>query len=452
MNFNVLFVTLHSWRCYWITVALLVLIFGFVPSSVAENSPTDIFLNQETGRVQQPLPEEMAELTLRDAVQFALLHNPELAAFAKEKRALKGITLQAGLLPNPELLFDIEDMGTRANSPGARFTSIRISQLIEIGGKRSARSRAASLGQEQAVQIYETKRLDLITQVANVFTDVLVGQERLRIADESKALAQKVVNTAMKRVQAGKAPPIEETKAKVAFATTKIELKQAQRELVVARKQLTLLWGNPMPKFKYALGNLESFVAIPDFSVLVARLRVNPTVLGSRINLEQRKALLELEKARRIPDITVNAGVRRYAHPHDTTALFAFSMPLPLFNRNQGNLLAAHQRVDKAMDDWAATDLQLRTLLMQAYEGLTAADNEIGTLRDEILPGAKAAFGIAQRGYELGKFGFLELLDAQRTLFQNRALYLRALVNYQRLVNEMERLIAAPIDSSLKSD
>lgn len=165
-------------------------------------------------------------------------------------------------------------------------------------------------------------------------------------------------------------------------------------------------------------------------------------------NLEQRRALLTLEKARRIPDVTIGAGIRRYGSgiTNDTTALVSLSIPLPLFDRNQGNVIAAHQRVDRAIDEQATIDLQLKTLLIQAYEALVAADNEIRVLRDEVLPGARETFRMASRGYELGRFNFLELLDAQRTLFLNQTLYLTALLSYQRLVNEIERLVAEPIN------
>ncbi len=389
---------------------------------------------------------DSATLTLQDAIQLALQYNPELSVFAREIDALAGITIQAGLLPNPQLEMNAEDLSTSSNSPGARFASIRISQLIEIGGKRSARTNAASLGQARADQDYAARKLDLIAQVANNFTHVLTGQARLLLAEEGLGLAQKVVDTVIKRVQAGKAPPIEETRAKVALATANIALEQAKRDLTATRKQLALLWGHAIPKFQQALGDLESFVVIPSFDMLSERIDANPAMLSSKINLQQREALLVLEKAQRIPDVTLNAGIRRYAHPHDTTALVGFSIPLPLFNRNQGNLLAAHQRVDQAMDEWAATDIRLKTLLAQAYEALTAADYEISLLQNEILPGAKEAFKVARRGYELGRFGFLEMLDAKRTLFQNQTLYLNALANYQRLVNEIERLIAEPIE------
>jgi cobalt-zinc-cadmium efflux system outer membrane protein len=186
---------------------------------------------------------------------------------------------------------------------------------------------------------------------------------------------------------------------------------------------------------------------------LEIRLQQNPLALRSLKNLEQRQALFTLEKARRIPDITVNAGITRYhddvskgIRVNDTAAMVGISIPLPLFDRNQGNLIAAQQRINRAIDEQAATDLQLKALLTQAYELLIAADAQIGKLRDEILPGARETFRMASRGYELGRFGFLELLDAQRTLFQNQTLYLQALANYQRLINEVERLIAGPME------
>ncbi|MEK6596342.1 MAG: TolC family protein, partial [Pseudomonadota bacterium] len=116
-------------------------------------------------------------------------------------------------------------------------------------------------------------------------------------------------------------------------------------------------------------------------------------------------------------------------------------------DRNQGNLKDAYQRVDKAVDEQMATELRLKTELTQSYETMSAVWNEINILRNEILPGAKSAFHVTRRGYELGKFGLLEMLDAQRILFQNQLLYVRALANYQRLVNDIERLIAGPIDS-----
>ncbi|MBX9896235.1 MAG: TolC family protein [Nitrosomonas sp.] len=400
------------------------------------------------------------DLTLRDAVNLALLHNPELAAFSKEIRALEGATLQAGLLRNPELMVNVENLGNIQKLSGdinssesvskeivQQLTTIRVSQLFELGGKRAARVNAASLGEELAAKDYETRRVEMIARVANVFTEVLAAQERFRLAEETMQVAQNVVNTVTKRVLGGKVPPIEETRVKVGLSTTRIELEQAQRDLTSARKRLALLWNSSFPQFNKALGNLESLIAPPNFQALETRILDNPMALRAMKNIEHRKALVEVQQTRRIPDLTLNAGVVHHALLGGSTAVAGLMVPLPLFDRNQGNLKEAYERVDKAVDEQTAMELRLKTELAQSYEAMSAAWNEINILRDEVLPGAKDAFNVTRRGYELGKFGLLELLDAQRVLFQNQLLYVRALANYQRLVNDIERLIAMPIDS-----
>ena len=432
----------------WIPDGLLILVLSCSPQAIAEGTALNTPFEENLEQSSSSQINEKNDLTLRDVVHLMLQNNPELASFSKEVRALEGIKIQAGKYKNPELAVESEDINanTRPNTRAAQFTTIRFSQLIELGGKRSARINAASISQELADSNYESKRLELIARVANIFTRVLAGQERLRLAEESIQLANKVVNSAAKRVEAGKAPPIEETKARIAFSTTSIELEQTRRELSSTRKQLSLLWGNPSPQFGRVLGNLESRVEIPSFEVLEQRLDKNPITLHSIKNIEQHKALVEIEKLRRIPDITVGAGVRRYTGADETTAIVNVSIPIPLFDFNQGNLQAANQRVGKAIDEQAATDLQLRSELTKAYEALSAAQNEISVLHDDVLPGAKSSFDIANKGYELGRFSFLEMLDAQRTLFQNQILYVRALTNYHHLINEIERLTASPID------
>jgi len=400
------------------------------------------------------------DLTLRDAINLALLQNPELAAFGKEMRALEGATLQAGLLKNPELVANVENAGNIQKLKGdinsaegvaqevvQQLTTIRIYQLIELGGKRAARTNAALLGEELAGRDYEAKRIEIIARVAGVFIEVLAAQERLRLAEETQRVAKSVVTTVSERVQGGKVAPIEETRVKIGLSTTRIEQEQAQRDLIGARKRLALLWNSVTPQFNKAVGNLESVVTPPELHVLEERVLANPLAIRALKNVEHRKALLKVEQTRAIPNLTVSAGAVHHAQLGGTTAIASVAIPLPLFDRNQGSIKEAYQRIDKAVDEQAATELRLKTELAQAYEMLLASWNEISILRDEIIPGAKNAFSVMRRGYELGKFGLLELLDSQRVLFQNQVLYVRALANYQRLANDIERLIAAPIDS-----
>ncbi|SDW22051.1 TolC family protein [Nitrosomonas communis] len=452
------------WRYLLMHYALL-LIFILVISNyssqvIASNDSISNHSDNFSSYLAPLFPDRKNDLTLQDAVNLALQHNPELAAFVKEMNALEGATLQAGLLRNPELSVNVENVGNiqklqgDINSPDAltkevvqQVTTIRIGQLIELGGKRAARVNAALLGEELAARDYESKRVELIARVANVFTEVLAGQERLKLAEEAKELARNVLDTVILRVQTGKVPPIEETRAKVGLSTARIELEQAQRDLVSARKRLALMWDSAAPQFDKVLGILETSIAPPDFQLLQERVLENPVALRAIKNIEHRKALVEVEQTRRVPNLTLSAGVVHHAQLGGNTAVAGLVVPLPLFDRNQGNLKEAYQRVGKAEDEKIAIELRLKTELAQSYEAMSAAWNEINILRDEILPGAKSAFNVMRRGYELGKFGLLELLDAQRVLFQNQMLYVRVLGNYHRLINDIERLIAAPIDS-----
>ena len=418
------------------------------PAYAADSSGSAIMPPVSSAKTAASLPAEPENnITIQEVINLMLQHNPELSSFYREVQALEGTKIQAGKFKNPEFTIEAEDINKQSTGI-QRFTTFRINQMIETGGKRVARAHAASIGQEIADRNYEAKRLELIARIANTFTDVLAAQERVHLAEENMQLAQKVVNSAARRVEAGKAPPIEETKSRVSLSTASIELVQTQRDLASMRKQLSLLWGESSPRFGKALGSLEIPVTLPPLEVLEQRIQNNPAILRSTKNIEQRKALLELEEARRIPDVTLGAGVRRYLFTDETTAVLNFTVPIPVFDRNQGNLIEAHQRISKAIDEQAAINLQFNMDLVRSYEALTASQNEITTLRNEVIPGAVSAFNTANRGYELGRFSFLEMLDAQRTLFQNKVLYVRALANYQRLVNEIERLTAGPIEGT----
>jgi cobalt-zinc-cadmium efflux system outer membrane protein len=316
-----------------------------------------------------------------------------LAAFSKEMRALEGATLQAGLLRNPELSVNVENIGNIQKLSGdlnsadsvaqevvQQLTTIRIGQLIELGGKRAARVNAALLGEDLAAKDYEIRRVEIIARVANVYTEVLAAQERLRLAEETRQVAQNVVNSVTERVQGGKVAPIEETRVKVGLSTTRIEYEQAQRDLISARRRLALLWDSASPQFNKALGNLEILIPPPSFQMLEERVLKNPMALRAMKNIEQRKALLEVEQTRRIPNLTINAGVVHHAQLGGNTAVASVMVPLPLFDRNQGNIKDAYQRVDKAVDEQSAMELRLKTELTQSYEMMSAAWNEINIL------------------------------------------------------------------------
>lgn len=395
------------------------------------------------------LAQEPVELTLRDALALALQRNPDLAAFGKERAATEAAILQAGVLPNPVLEIAGDNLrNTRKAEAGDRSTSIQLGQLIELGGKREARVRAAEASRDLANWDYEARRVEVLSAVALRFVDLLAAQQRHRLAGEALALARQVAEAVGKRVQAGKVSPVEETKARLAQASAEVELEQAARERAAARSTLAALWGSRDPRFERADGDLETTVPLPSYEQLAERVRSNPELARWSSEIERRRAAVDGEKAKAIPDLTVTAGVSRFSQFDDRAYMVGISVPLPLFDTNRGGILEANRRLDKASDEQRAVESRLLASLSQVYQRLAAIDKEIAALRSVLLPGAQSAFDAATKGYQLGKFGYLDVLDAQRTLFQARNQNLRALADYQRGVSEIERLVGGPLDAS----
>ena len=429
-----------------------------IVSPLGEQSRRTAQASDPTGpnRVLPPKPQAMAstahepgELTLRDALSLALQRNPELAAFGKERSATEAALLQAGALPNPVLDISGDNLrNTRKADAGDRTTTIQFGQLIELGGKRAARIQTAEARRDLANWDYEAKRIEILALVAQRFVDVLAAQQRQTLAGDALALARQVSDAAAKRVQAGKVSPVEETKARLTQASAEVELEQARREGFSARATLGALWAEPRPRFGKAVGDLEKIQSLPVYEQLAQRVRHNPELARWSSEIARRQAGVDAEKAKTVPDVTVTAGVARFSQFDDRAYTIGISLPLPLFNRNRGGILEASRRLDKASDEQRAAEGRVLSELARVYQRLAAIDHEIETLRAILLPGAQSAFDAATKGYQLGKFGFLDVLDAQRTLFQTRTQNLRALADYQRGVSEIERLVGGPLEAS----
>lgn len=398
---------------------------------------------------QTGLETQDGDLTLKQALTLALLNNPDLAVFSWEVRAREARALQASLLPNPEFGVEIENLAGTGDFSGfdGTETTIQLSQLIELAGKRRKRTAVAALESDLAAWDFEIKRLDVLTQVTQSFVSVISAQERVTLNTELVRVAQRFVNIVAQRVQAGATSPAEESRARVALANARIQLDRTQRELEAARKRLAATWGSKAPAFQQARGQLDTSLKILEYDQLLSLLSQNPEIARWAVEMQRRHAVLSLAKAQSIPDPRIGGGLRRLNESDDNAFVVGLSIPIPIFNRNQGVTEAARMRINQG--EWArqATELRISTLIAESYQGLSTAFNEATTLQSSVLPEAQKAFDTINAGYKLGKFGFLEVLDAQRTLFDSRSQYLLSLTEYQKAKADLERLIGQSLDT-----
>ena len=394
------------------------------------------------------LDEPTGDITLRQALTHALMKNPELAAFAWEVRAGEARTLQAGLFPNPELEVETEGFGGDAKGFDVAETTIQLSQLIELGGKRSARTKVAALERNLAGWDYESKRLDVFTETTVAFIELLAAQKQLALNADLAGLAEKFFDTVAAQVKAGKVSPVEEIKAQVVLSLARIEEEKAKRDLEAARNQLASMWGSTSVAFQAAKGELDAISRIPALDVLLTRLLKNPDLARWETELRQRRASLELEKAGRYPDVKLGFGFKHANETDEKSFVLGASFPLPLFDKNQGGILEARQNIAKAQAERLSERVRITTALSSAYQTLAKAYSEATNLKKNILPLAKSAYEASRTGYAEGKFEYLEVLDSQQTLFDAKGQYIEALAAYHQAVAEVERLIAEPLEAA----
>jgi cobalt-zinc-cadmium efflux system outer membrane protein len=166
--------------------------------------------------------------------------------------------------------------------------------------------------------------------------------------------------------------------------------------------------------------------------------------------MEQRLAALALERAERIFDLTLSAGVKRFEESDDYAFTLGMSLPIPLFDRNQGGVREARYRFAQTEHQKRAARVRITTALVESYEALAGARAEALALENEIVPAAGRAFEAARSGYRQGKFGYLEVLDAQRTFAEANARLLDAQARYHRAAALVESLSGTSLDSLLK--
>jgi len=386
----------------------------------------------------------------RDALVAALLGSPALAAAAVEVRAREAERVQAGFWPNPTANLEVEDIGTAQRFAGAQAsqTTLRLGQRFELGGEREAREHMAAGARDLAGWSYESARVDVLADTAQAFYAVLEAQRALALRQQVVGVIEELLRVAERRVGAGAAPALERTRSRVALARARLAADEADLELDHARHSLSSRWGTPVPRFERAEGDLERLPVLPDRASLLAKLSDSPALARFESEETTRRARLALEQARSIPDVTLVAGPRWIASADEATLVAQVQLPLPLWDRNQGNIAAARHRLAKLAYERRAARVRAESAFVDAYETLAGALVRDASLRDHVVPGAIRAVQEAREGWEAGRFPYREVFDAERSEITARISYVEALATAHREAAELERVLAAPLAST----
>lgn len=378
-----------------------------------------------------------ANLTLSQALDEAEARSPAIIAARAQVGMAQGRLRQAGFRLNPELSVEVENFAGTGEYNGARGleTTVAINQRLDLGGRRRARVGVARAELAAAEIRLAIARADLAQQVREQFARAITARDRLRLAEESDRRARELARIAGQLVDAGRDPPLRALRARSAAAQVAAELVAAQAEEAASRRTLASLFGVTSPPDSVAgsLLDLSPGALDPEQSLDVQLAEVER--LAAEAELGQQLAQRNLDPA-------VGLGVRQFRGSGDIALVGGLSVPLPVFDRNQGNIAASRSNVAAAEARRASALATVTVRARNAIAAVESAEARVRALEGAAIPEAFEALRLTQQAYREGRASLLELLDAQNAYTSAEAALIDARLALALATAELGRIAA----------
>jgi outer membrane protein, heavy metal efflux system len=399
------------------------------------------------------LASQVSTLTWHDAISRTLADNPSLKAFGYQLSAHAGRVQQAGLEPNPELVLSVEDAFGSGNykEMDSAETSLSISWVLE-GNLRNqrvntAQARTSMLEIEQDIQ-----RIDATATTARLYITALALQTRLQQAGDAITLARNVLKMIDARIKAGKAPNAEAARAKVDLSRRLLEHEDIEHELAVTLRQLAAQWGEKESaknvSFTQVRGNIFTLPKVTPYNELQHKLNENPRLQYFVTSERWEESQLALAKAQGQAQWRVSAGIKHLSQTNDQALLASVSVPLTIFDRQQGRIAEAHANMELNRAEREAEQVRLETAIFGLHQELLHNLHIIESYRTDILPALEIALDDTRRAYDLGRYSFLEWQAVQREYLEAKSTLVEACVAAHLKAIEIERLTGVALSSN----
>jgi cobalt-zinc-cadmium efflux system outer membrane protein len=379
------------------------------------------------------------KLTLQEAFARALGDAPSLQAAEQATLGAEAGVRQADRMPNPTLDITAENFagGSQYQVFDKAETTFSLSQKLEWGGDRDARTRLAAADVKTARAGGGVRRQDVMHQVALAYLAVQKAGAELGIANERAEVARRIVETVSKRVQAARDPLLAGARSEALLADAEIGVEAARLADQGAKSRLASFWGGDA-NFDIELASFQSFSGSAGESV-------DGSAELALAAAEQERALaaVGVELARAQQDLTVSAGLR-YFHETDEAALVVgVAIPLPFWDQNEGAIARAESERSRLRFETEAIRRNIEREANTARSQMSIARAEIESIDARLLPSAEKALAFATQGYNAGGFSYLDVLDAQRIVVQARLQRISAFHSYHSARVALARLTGA---------
>jgi outer membrane protein, heavy metal efflux system len=351
-------------------------------------------------------------LGLDDALTRVIQNSPGGRASAARIEAAQAAARQAGVRPNPTVGLDVENLGSRDSNVGAARTETTLyyQQTLERGGKRQARTEAASrdvaVTQTQAV----VTALDLFETVESLWVEAIFAEAQIGLAENRLAIAVKNRDEVMRRVNAARDPLFAGTQADSEVAQARLDLDQAKMRSQQARQALAAYWGGA--------ADFETEIpVVPDVSALAASPSLSsPDLALLEAERDRASALIRVEQTRRTQDVSVRGGVRYFSGDGSAALVVGGSIPLGRNDSNRGNIERVQAQRTAAEADVEAKRLEILRERSRLLSRVAMNVQEIRQIDTDVLPPARKTLDLVQDGYARGGFRHTDVIAAAEAI------------------------------------
>jgi outer membrane protein, heavy metal efflux system len=379
----------------------------------------------------QPQPSPPGEppapvgMTLAELEEMAIKCNPTVAQAAQRVEAARGRWVQVGLYPNPVAGYIGAEIGNEGQ--GGQQGSFVGQEIVTAGKLRLSRS-VAEQEIRQAEWVWQSQQQRVLTDVRRSFYDVVVAQRKMELTEQLLRVGEEGVQSTKALMKAKEVARADTLQAHIEAESARVLLERAKNQHAAAWRNLAAVVGNAnMPPQRLAGEAWDGLSVLTWEDTYNRLLAESPQLAAARAGVARAQAAVSRECAQRVPNIDLQMAVQYDNATKDTFATVQAGVPMPIFNRNQGNIRKAQAELMAAQNEVQRVQLDLQQRLAAVFEQYATARYQAEKYSQDILPSAQASLDLANKGYRQGEYNYLFLLTAQRTYFQTNLIYLDAI-------------------------
>ncbi|HHF0577720.1 TPA: TolC family protein [Legionella anisa] len=381
-------------------------------------------------------------LTFKQALAIAYRNNPELQAEMDKAQAMRGAFIQSGLYPNPQLTLTGENFGGSGSYSGyeSAETTASVTQPIPLGGRLKYLKRATYADYLASLARINVQKAILYTMVGAAYVDALYAGQWHQVTKKLIRLNQDIVSAIERRVKAGAGAELDLRLAQVRLGEARIQEKKAQRDALSQRAKLARLLGDGLrverPLIDKGLPGLTL-----NWSDLLKKLPQSPPLMQLQLQLQAKRATITAVKKSVWPDLNIQLGGRHFSDDDSNAAVMSAFAEVPVYNRNQGKILTAEAQYTQTAHEFQGTRLDVRQNAYNAFLQAQQSNYEANLVTNSLLPLARKSIKLAQEGYQMGRYTYVELSTALNSLYEEERHYQQAHADYHKSLIQLIGLL-----------